>query len=61
MESWLDRTGYARGAVVPLRTVHALALRWYPGRLDEGWRGRTADEANQLLEDVGLTGPFWTL
>ena len=61
MEPWTARTGHERGAVVPLRTVHALAARWYDGRLDETWSGRTAEEANTILADVGLTGPFWTL
>ena len=61
MDDWLERTGHARGAVVPVDQMWALAQRWYAGRLDAGWRGRSAREAQAILESVGLTGEFWRL
>ena len=38
-----------------------LAPVWYAGRMDAEWRGRTAEEAQAVLESVGLTGEFWRL
>lgn len=53
--------GHVRGAVVPLDQMWALVQRWYAGRMDSGWRGRSAEEAQSILESVGLTGDFWRL
>jgi hypothetical protein len=39
----------------------ALARVWYAGRLEEGWRGRSDEEAQAILDGVGLTGEFWRL
>ena len=39
----------------------ALAQVWYAGRLDEEWRGRSAEDSQAVLESVGLTGEFWRL
>lgn len=38
-----------------------LARRWYGDRLEPGWRPRTLDESQAILERVGLRGPFWRL
>ncbi|HSH76638.1 MAG TPA: hypothetical protein VLA09_13205 [Longimicrobiales bacterium] len=61
MDSWLARTGHPRGAVVGLEQMWALARRWYSGRLEADWRGRSAEEAEAILDSVGLTGEFWRL
>jgi len=29
--------------------------------MDAGWRGRTAEEAQAILDAVELTGDFWRL
>jgi hypothetical protein len=39
----------------------ALSRRWYDGRLDPGWRGRTARSAQTIFESVGLVGDFWRM
>lgn len=39
----------------------SLVQPWYGGRLDAGWRGRSADEAQAILDSVDLTGSFWAL
>ena len=39
----------------------ALAQRWYHGRLSAEWRGRSAEEAQAILDGVGLKGDFWRL
>ncbi len=61
MDSWLGRTGHPRGAVVSLEQMWALVQPWYSGRLEPEWRGRSADEAQAILDSVGLTGEFWRL
>jgi len=61
VDAWLERTGHARGAVLSFEQMWALARLWYAGRLEEEWRGRSAAEAQRLLDDVGLTGEFWRL
>lgn len=39
----------------------AMAQRWYAGRMDPGWRGRSPEAAQAILEAAGLTGPFWRM
>ena len=39
----------------------ALARVWYAGRLDLGWRGRSVEASQAILDSVGLTGDFWRL
>lgn len=61
MEDWLAETGRPRGAVVTLERMWALVQPWYAGRLEARWRGRSAEEAQAILERVGLRGEFWRL
>lgn len=39
----------------------ALVQLWYAGRMSPDWRGRSADDAQAILEQVGLVGPFWNI
>jgi len=39
----------------------ALVQPWYAGRLESSWRGRTTADAQAILDDAGLRGPFWDL
>lgn len=39
----------------------ALVQPWYAGRMSESWRGRTAEQAQAILESVGLTDDFWRM
>ncbi len=39
----------------------ALVQPWYAGRMSPDWRGRSAEEAQAIVDDVGLTGAFWRL
>jgi Alkylmercury lyase len=61
VDRWLSRTGNARGAVVPLPQVWKLARAWYVDPRDAGWRPRTRDESQTVIDSVGLTGEFWEL
>jgi hypothetical protein len=50
-----------RGGVMTVAQLHELAVHWYGDRLDPGWRPRTAEQSQAILDAVGLTGPFWRL
>ncbi len=49
------------GATVPIATLGALARDWYGDRLDPGWRPRTLEQSQAILDRHGLTGEFWRL
>lgn len=39
----------------------ALAQAWFTDRRSSGWRRRTIDETEALLQSLGFTGQFWNL
>ncbi len=57
---WRDR-GTEPGAVFDVDRMWALADAWYRDRLDPGFRRRTAQEAEALFAEIGLTGERWRL
>lgn len=59
MGRWLG--GRPAGATTGAQTLCDLAHRWWGDRLAPDWRPRTATESKAILDDLGLTGPFWTL
>ena len=61
MQAWLARTGHPFGDVVTLEQMWALVQLWYAGRLQPEWRGRSAEDAQAIMDEVGLTGDFWRL
>jgi len=61
VDGWCRRHGLPRGEVVPVGTVQALAECWYGGYLRPDWHRWTIPEARAILEEVGLSGPFWDL
>jgi len=60
VDRWCKRRQVPKGAILSLGQMWDLCQVWYPGRAEETWRGRSADEAEALFRSVGLTGPFWT-
>jgi hypothetical protein len=58
---WLASTTFDRGAVLPLSQVWTLAQAWYSDPRAPTWKGRSVDEAQDVLDSVGLTGEFWRL
>jgi hypothetical protein len=50
-----------RGAVISTEQAWQLAYRWFSTRLSPDWKRYTLDESQDLLESLGLTGPFWNL
>jgi hypothetical protein len=61
VDRWCAARGIAKGAVLPLEQVWQLACAWYPGRGDESWSPRTAEQAERIFATVGLAGDFWRL
>lgn len=46
---------------MPIETIFALSAAWYEGRLDPEVEPMTAEDRQNLLTEVGLTGEFWQL
>ena len=61
LNRWLAQQGAPRGAVLSLATTWRLAKAWYVDRRDPLWRPRSKAQAQAVLDDVGLTDPFWKL
>lgn len=59
VELWLQKSGNAFGTVLDLPTLWTLATEWYKGRLTPEYRRRTADEAAEFFDSIGLKGKFW--
>ena len=49
------------GATIPAQRLCDLAHAWWDTRLQPDWRPRTRAESQAILDDLGLTGPFWSL
>ena len=58
---WLAANGWEPGGTVPAPQMNELARTWWSSRLDPGWRPRSVEESQALLDAVGLTGDFWSL
>jgi hypothetical protein len=56
---WLD--GRPPGATLPVSGLCDLAHGWWGDRLDPDWRPHSRDQNQAILDDLGLTGPFWQL
>ena len=61
LEVWLHERDLPRGGTMTVAQQWQLANEWYSNRLDPSWRRRTPEEAQQVFERCGLTGPFWQL
>ncbi len=61
VDAWLEPRDRDRGAVLTLEQGWQLASRWYADRLDRDWDRPTPDQVTAILEELGLTGPFWRL
>ena len=61
LERWLEANGWEPGATFSATKLNELARRWWWTRLDPDWRPRTAAKSQAILNELGLTGPFWQL
>ena len=60
-EEHVERSGKAKGAFMTPEQMWRLADGWYRDRDDPVWRRRSADEAEEVFAQIGLTGEFWKL
>ena len=60
-EEHVARSGKARGAFMSPDQMWRLADAWYQDRADASWRRKTAQEAEAVFAEIGLTGDFWRL
>lgn len=51
----------AAGATATLAQMWPLSQRWYGDRLEPTFSGRSVEEAQEMLTEVGLTSAFWQL
>ena len=58
---WLDADGWEAGETLTAAKTNELARTWWWTRLDPGWRPRTLEESQAILEALELTGEFWQL
>ena len=58
---WLDANGWEPGATLSAPKLNELGRAWWWTRLDPGWRPRSREEAQAILDGLGLTGEFWAL
>lgn len=61
IETWRTQWNQPRGATLTIDQAWRLAGAWYRNKMDAGWRRATVDEAEALLRELDLTGPFWSL
>ena len=58
---WCARRELPRGGTMTLEQAWRLARAWYAGKLEADWRRKTAEEAEAVFAELGLTGSFWNL
>ena len=58
---WLEDRSLSLGALLTPEQMWRLAKIWYEDRLDPAWRRKTAEEAQAIFAEIGLTGDFWRL
>lgn len=61
VDRWCHARELARGALITPGQAWDLAYGWYRDKLKPDWRRHTLEEAEALLDAVGLTGSFWSL
>ena len=49
------------GTTIPVTTLSELAHAWWGDRIDPNWQPRTQAQNQAILNDLGLTDPFWSL
>jgi hypothetical protein len=59
--AWQEASGERAGVTIPAAQLQRLARAWYGDWLDAAWQPRTTSRSQALLEEAGLSGPFWRL
>lgn len=58
---WCSAWSLPRGATLSIDQGWRLAKAWYQNKMEPDWRRATLPEAEAILGEIGLTGPFWSL
>jgi hypothetical protein len=58
---WLEARGHDPGKTISATKLWELADAWWHDRLDPEWRPHTREQNQEILDRLGLTGPFWQL
>jgi len=61
IDRWNAARDLPRGGTMSPEQCWKLAHGWYKDKVKPEWRRHTLEEAEALLHEVGLTGPFWSL
>jgi hypothetical protein len=61
VDRWCGARDLARGGVLTPKQAWHLARGWYKDKLKPDWRRHTLEEAEALMAEAGLSGPFWSL
>jgi hypothetical protein len=56
---WL--VGRPPGATITVTKLSELAHAWWGDRISPDWRPHTREQNAAILDELGLTGPFWQL
>jgi len=60
VRAWCAVWNQPWGGVLTPEQGWGLAKAWYgTDRRDPNWRRKTADEAQEIFAELGLTSPFW--
>ena len=58
---WCNARSLTPGAIFSPAQMWAVAKPWFERRLAPDWRRYTAQEAERVFANAGLTGEFWKL
>lgn len=58
---WTEENDPGHGYTAEAATVWRLSTPWYGDRLEPDYQPHSRDHNQKLLDNVGLTGPFWRL
>lgn len=61
VDRWCEARELAPGATISPEQAWRLARGWYKDKVKPHWRRHTLEETEQLLDSIGLGGPFWSL
>ena len=61
VDRWCQARDLSPGGILTPEQGWRLARGWYRDKVRPEWRRHTLEETESLLENVGLTGPFWNL
>ncbi len=61
IDAWSAQHHIEKGDVQPLSKIWPFARVWYGNHLNPEWKKWTAEEARNMFQEFGLTGPIWEI